>query len=252
MNQFYHLFKKAENISEIEIKCRQVFKNFPVTTKGTASGKFSKHYQSWQFYKDSKQELIQEIVKLVESCIVEFKKVYPKKTFYYQFIQVVYNEDCRELLCIPHKDAYCYDGQFHITVLGNANISMWSGERDKPIEKQNIYVDNGSIWYINSSEFFHTIKPYKKPTRDSSFERIEILVPIAGQGNKADEEEMLKAVSQDEDRFFYPDNKNFIALKKKGIEYCLKAYNKGIASAPKPIGFIHNIEELSKYNIVKD
>ena len=249
MNKFYHLFKKINHISEIEYKCREIFKKFPVTTQGTASGKFSRHYQSWQFYKDSQQSLIKKVVRLIDSCITEFQKFYPEKTFYYQFIQIIYNEDCRKLLCIPHKDAYCYDGQFHITVLGNGNISMWSGPRDKPIEKKNIFLDNGSVWYINSSEFFHTINPYTLPTRGHSFERINILVPISGKGNKIDEAEMLKAVSKDEDRFFYPDNKHFIALKKKGIEYCLKAYKKGIASAPKPIGFIHNIAELNNYNV---
>ena len=251
-HKFYHLFKKINNIDEIEKECRKIFNKFPITVQGTASGKFSKYYQAWQFYKDSEQNLIQEIVSLVDSCLVEFKKEFPKKNFYYQFIQIVYSKDCRKLLCVPHKDAHCYDGQIHITVLGNGNISIWSDKGDNLKKRDKIYVENGSIWYINSSRFLHTINRYKTPTRGSSFERIEILVPIAGTGNQADEQDMLRAVSKDKDRFFYPDNKHFIHLKRKRIEYMLRAYRmQGNSNPIKPIGFIHNIKELRDYNLDK-
>ena len=242
---FYKKIRQIRNIEKIENLCQNVFKNFPETTIGNASGKFSKHYEVWQFYKDSQVPLIQEVVNLVEQSKKDFCKAFSNKIFSYQYVQIVRNKDCRNLLCIPHKDGYWFDGQFHLTVLGNANISIWSGGRESAKNKQSLWFENGSFWYINSSEYYHTINQYFQPTKNNKYERIEILIPLNGEGNQKDEQKIVGCVSNDKDRFFYPDNPRFIELKKTQIQYVLNSYKNNKASSPYPIGFIHNIKNLN-------
>ena len=206
--------------------------------------KFSKHYVVWQFHKDSQTPLIKEIINLMKQSRKSFQEAFPSKRFSYQFVQIAHCLDSRNVISIPHRDGYWYDGQFHLTVLGNANVSVWPGERESKIGKKLLWFENGSFWYLNGSKYYHTINKYSRPTKNNIYERIEILIPLDGIGNQKEKEELAESASKDKDRFFYPDNTKFIQLKKSQVQYALKAYSHKKASSPKPIGFIHNIKSI--------
>ena len=243
---FYKVFFKVSNLNKIEKDCREIFKKLPSTTVGSSSGKFSKHYQGWQFYKDSSVPLIQKIVSLLESVKKDFITTFPKKIFSYHHIKIIYVEDTRKLMCLPHKD-YGYDGVFHLTVLGNANLSIWSGKRDKKEKQVRVWLDNGTFWYCNGSEYYHTINKYIKHTRGNCYERIEVVIPFYTLKTE-EEKEFLSCISECENRFFYPDNPQFIHIQKTNIEFILNKRRRPTPKSPYVIGFLHNIDELSEYS----
>ena len=244
---FYKKLGYIKNIEQAEKQCRDIFKAFPPSAVGTSSGKFSKHYTVWQFYKDSQLPLIKETIALLEKAKKEFLRAFPYKVFSYQFVQITRCLDGRKQLSTPHKDGYWYDGQFHLTVLGNGNISIWPGPRESQADKQLIWLENGTFWYLNGSRYYHTINRYARPTNHKAYERIEVLIPLDSHGNQKEKDKLKSAASKDKNRFFYPDNKKFIKLKKSQIQYALKAYAHNRASSPRPLGFIHNIKSLKEY-----
>tara|TARA_B100001939_G_scaffold338938_1_gene345101 strand:+ start:1564 stop:2259 length:696 start_codon:yes stop_codon:yes gene_type:complete len=148
-------------------QCRYIINNFPIYEKANNSGKFFKTYQTYRFYKESNIPIIKEFVNIIENFSNTFLEIYPNKKYYLEYISVTHVLDSNEKICVWHKDRTYFDGQFHITVLGNGYVKIFEGGIESTLK-----IDNGTIWYLNGSNYLHTIQ-------ETQGERFEICAPNA-------------------------------------------------------------------------
>lgn len=148
-------------------QCKYVINNFPIYEKANNSGKFFKTYHTYRFYKDSSIPLIKEFVNIIEKFSNTFLKIYPNKKYYLEYISITHVLDSSKKMCVWHKDKTYFDGQFHITVLGNGHIKIYENGIESTLK-----IDNGTVWYMNGSNYLHTIQQTKG-------ERFEICAPNA-------------------------------------------------------------------------
>ena len=164
-------------------QCREIIDKFPMTEKGNASGKFYDNYFCWHFHKTSQVPIVKKFVEIIEANIDNFKGIYNRDCVP-TWISVAYTVDDSKDICVWHKDKYFFDGQYHLTVKGNANIAV--KHDDDSIEE--ILLPNGTVWYFNGSRYLHTIN------KGIGEERFEICCPI----NQKPTTLKLMAMSNDE------------------------------------------------------
>jgi hypothetical protein len=146
-------------------QARWIHENIPVMQKGNGSGKFYQNYISFGFWHDSQQPLIKKFVELIQSKESIFKEAFEKE-LRLDYIYLSYVERAEEEICLWHKDGYWWDGQFHMTILGNSQILVQDGGLTIHIS-----AENGTVWYLNGSEYYHKIaQSYSGP-------RYELLAP---------------------------------------------------------------------------
>jgi len=148
-------------------QCYQIINTCPIFEKSNNSGKFFRNYHTYRFYIDSEIPIIKKFVETLNNFSEIFCTTYPDKQYYLGYVYLAHTINSNEKICVWHKDKTYFDGQFHITVKGNAKIKVQDGS----IESK-IYVDNGTVWYLNGSKYLHTIE-------SSDGERFELLAPNA-------------------------------------------------------------------------
>ena len=210
---FYHFDSMNPDWALSEVSKMQ--KKHPPSEVSNASGKFFKNYTCWHFHKSSQWPLVVSINHLIRENRKRFSEVY-RKDLAYEFIVVSIVEDANQEVCLWHKDGHFFDGQIHLTVLGNAKILV---KNEGKVSE--ICMDNGSFWYLNGSNFLHKIKKITE-------RRVEVCIPI--NQNKSDVSEKLKAVSKDEFRWVDGGNKHWLELRKKQAQYVIEAVKRKTAS----------------------
>ena len=142
----------------------------------------------------------------LEKHLPEWEKIYNRKPRIDFFI-LAYTKDSSKEISIWHTDKYFYDGQFHLTVQGNANIET---------EKETIFLDNGTLWYLNGTTYKHKINSNKE-----SIERYELCCPIYQHQKHID---TLMTCVKDNTKLVYPNNnfKKMTNTEKLGVEQSIK------------------------------
>ena len=81
-----------------------------------------------------------------------YQEIYNRepKPFMYRFSYV---EDDSEPMCAWHQDRFYFNGQFHCSVQGNGRVEVDNGNEIVLAE-----VPNGTVWYLNGTEYRHRIK----------------------------------------------------------------------------------------------
>ncbi len=148
-------------------QAQKIVEEFEPSQRGNNSGKLYENYWVYYFHKSSELTLIQNFKLLIEANIDNLKTQFNKE-FSIEFICLTYCMDSSYPMCVGHRDDYFFDGQFHLTILGNGNIQILDEKNEKPMGI--ISQPNGTAWYCNGSEFYHTIKPTSGP-------RFELLAP---------------------------------------------------------------------------
>ena len=197
-------------------QCKYIINNFPMTESSNISGKFFHTYKTWHFHKTSQLPIIKEFTQVVDKHAVEFEKIY-QKPLEVDWIVLAYTSDDSEEMSVWHKDRYYLDGQFHVTVQGNANIDVDTGENIFHLQ-----VPNGTVWYLNATHYYHKICP------GSGNERFELCAPV----NMRPElrEWKLKANPNDKWQHVKGDNPEYIKFKEFLVNGQEQAVKKGTAS----------------------
>ena len=142
---------------------KKILENFPMTERSNACGKFHRNYCTWQFHISSNLPIIKEINQIIFGD-KSYQEIYNRepKPFMYRFSYV---EDDSEPMCAWHQDRFYFNGQFHCSVQGNGRVEGDNGDEIVLAE-----VPNGTVWYLNGTEYRHRIK-----TGDGN-ERYEIVI----------------------------------------------------------------------------
>lgn len=207
-------------------QCRWVTENFPMTEKGNGSGKFHDNYFCWHFHKTSEVPIVKKFVEVMEANVDKFKDIYERDCIP-NWISIAYTVDDSKEICVWHKDKYFFDGQYHLTVKGNANIAV--KHEDESVE--NIFLPNGTIWYFNGSRYLHTIN------QGQGQERFEVCCPI----NQRTLPQKYHAMSRDKWKHVDGTNEYYREMYKhvaKGVEEAVKrgtASNKSVHYPVNPI-----------------
>ena len=136
-------------------------------------------------------------------------------------------------MCVWHKDRYFFNGQYHVTIKGNANISV---DNEKEIE--NISVPNGTMWYLNGTEYKHKINT------GTGTERFELLAPVSPRPEHV--KIRLKQVVDNKWKYIDSTSEEYINFRRKlaeGVEDAVKrgtASNTSVAFPTPPEGFKTN------------
>ncbi len=211
---------------------------FPPTMEGSATGKFYGAYKTIHFLVDSELPLIKNFVKLVKANEERFKATFNRE-LRIDLIHLAITDDASEEMSIPHIDGYWMEGQAHLTILGNADVDIWAGSRDEK-NRCRLTFPNGTVWYINSSVYYHTINTSRDERQNPGGLRIELTAPI----NIRDMEEIHEVAIDSPDRYIDPSNLKWQSMKRKQIQIQKEAYKAGRASAPKGVGYIRNVPKL--------
>lgn len=213
----YFKFDKINATKWCERQARLIVSKYPFTAAGNSSGKFFKNYKCWHFHKSSSLPLIQIFAELCEKHTHSFKSRF-KKSLGIEFIVLTYIEDASIESCIWHKDGYFFDGQMHLTILGNASIEI----KTKHNESKHLRFPNGSFWYLNGSQYQHRISPFPG-------ERLEICAPVNPFREGLNMQ--LRAIeSEPSEKLLKSSNPEWISLQKKCSQYVLQAVDKRTAS----------------------
>ena len=209
-------------------QCKYIVNELPRTEKSNASGKFFDTYEQWKFHKSSNLPIMQKFREELEKHLPEWEKIYGRKPRLDFFI-LAYTKDSTKEMSIWHTDKYFYDGQFHLTVQGNANIET---------EKETIFLDNGTLWYLNGTTYKHKINANKEP-----IERYELCCPIYQQEKHID---VLMSCVKGDNKLVYAneDFKKMANTEKKGVEEAVK---RGTASSVLSENKGRHIANMSEY-----
>ena len=131
-----------------------IIDNLPMTETSNSSGKFYHNYRCWHFFKDSEVPLIKEMVRLIQEQAKQFEEIYRRVPIPNFFVLAHTIDDSKEM-CVWHKDRYFFNGQYHCTIKGNANISVDDGK-----EVHNINLPNGTVWYLSLIHISEPTRPY--------------------------------------------------------------------------------------------
>lgn len=196
-------------------QAESIISKYPYSERSNVSGKFFKNYQGWIFHKTSSLSLIQTFGKFCQKYADSFKEQFSKK-LEVEFIRLNLVEDASEEICIWHKDGYFFDGQMHLTVLGNACVEV---QNNNKIEF--LHFPNGTFWYLNGSRYYHRIVPTKG-------RRIEICAPISPRRESV--KIMKKALVKSPEKRVDGNNSELLVLQRKYVHYILKAIENKKAS----------------------
>jgi hypothetical protein len=196
-------------------QCREIIEKFPMTEKGNASGKFHDNYFCWHFHRDSQVPIVKKFIEIIDANKEKFEEIYGRECNA-QWVSIAYTVDDSKEICVWHKDRYFFDGQYHITVKGNANLAV--KHEDETVE--NIVLPNGTVWYFNGTRYLHTINVGKGE------ERFEICCPI----NQKVMTAKIVATSNDEWKHVDGTNEYYKAMYKKVAQGVEQAVERGTAS----------------------
>lgn len=196
-------------------QCKEVIKEFPMTEKGNGSGKFHDNYFCWHFHKTSEVPIVKKFIEIIENNVDKFEEIYGRKCIP-NWVSIAYTVDDSKEICVWHKDRYFFDGQYHITVKGNANLAV--KHEDETVE--NIVLPNGTVWYFNGTRYLHTINKGKGE------ERFEICCPI----NQRHMPQKILAMSDDKWKHVDGTNEYYQLMYKKVAQDVERAVERGTAS----------------------
>lgn len=162
LDQHYQTFCSIDPVWALE-QAEGIINDFPISESANASGKFFSNYHTWHFHKTSQLPLFRELTVQLQRCAPGFWQRWNRK-LNFEFFIISYVENASEESCLFHRDGYFFDGQFHFTVLGQANI-------ETELEQGLIKVPNGTLWYFDSSKVRHRIRP-------THGRRIEVCIPL--------------------------------------------------------------------------
>jgi len=231
MNPTHTIFNKLNPDWCLE-QAQWIVKNIPMTESSNSSGKFFHTYRCWHLHKTSEIPIIKEMNRLIEEQSKQFEEIYnraPKTDF---FILAHTIDDSKEM-CVWHKDRYFFNGQYHITIKGNANISVDDGK-----DIHNIDVPNGTMWYMNGTEYKHKINT------GTGTERFELCAPISQRPEHV--KVKIKGVVNNKWKYIDTSSEEYNNFRKKlaeGVEDAVKrgtASNKSVAFPTPPEGFKTN------------
>jgi hypothetical protein len=193
-----------------------IVNNYPLTEKSNSSGKFYKTYNCWHFHKTSQNPLISAFVRSASSSFDYLESIFKKK-FSLEFVILT------EVLCIGepislwHKDGYFFDGQLHLTILGNAGIEV----EDDHGQVSNIHKNNGTLWYLNGSHYRHRVSAIQS-------RRLELCAP----NNQLIDDIQIKKMAIIDHQLGLLDgnNKAWLELRKQQAKHVLKAIENKTAS----------------------
>ena len=231
MNPTHTIFDKLNPDWCLE-QAQWIIKNIPMTESSNSSGKFYHTYRCWHIHKTSEIPLIKEMNRLIEEQSKQFEEIYKRKSEIH-FINLAHTVDDSKEMCVWHKDRYFFNGQYHVTIKGNANISV---DNEKEIE--NISVPNGTMWYLNGTEYKHKINT------GTGTERFELLAPVSPRPEHV--KIRLKQVVDNKWKYIDSTSEEYINFRRKlaeGVEDAVKrgtASNTSVAFPTPPEGFKTN------------
>jgi len=135
-----------------------IMKNIPVSEQ-------TELRRVWRFHKDSAVPLIQEAQLHINKVTKAFEETYrrsPSTTF---FILTETLKDSDDPIWFKDKVS---QGQMHFSIEGGSNIDIDNGTKIK-----NVTVPEGSVWFLNSSQYMH------RPVDTNGATRIEMFAPIS-------------------------------------------------------------------------
>lgn len=194
---------------------QQMMQEHLASETSNASGKFYSNYECWHFHSSSKWPLIQKVKSSLEEYADQLK-IRLNKKLRLDFFVLSRVKTIGQPISIWHKDGYFFDGQFHLTIQGNAKI-----ESKVQDSVQTLYFPNGQCWYLNGSEHYHRVVP-------NAQERIELCAPL--NQLQSDVDVKKKAILQDGRGWVDGKNTEWTQLRQQQIQYVKKAIEKGSAS----------------------
>ena len=219
----YSKFDKLNATDWCIQQAKTIISKYPYSAEGNSSGKFFKNYKCWYFHKSSSLPLIQTFSNLCKKHTINFQKQFGKPLGV-EFIVLTYIEDASIESCLWHKDGYFFDGQMHLTLLGNASIEVIVGSKVKHLQ-----FSNGSFWYLNGTQYQHRISCFPG-------KRIEICAPV--NPLKESTQLLLRAIqSESPEKLIKASNPDWIAIQKKHAQYVLQAIDRKTASNLKVASF---------------
>ena len=201
---------------------KKIMENFPMTERGNASGKFHSNYCTRHFHVSSNLNIIKEINQIIFGD-KSYQEIYNRepKPFMYRFSYV---EDDSEPICTWHQDRFYFNGQYHCSLQGNGRLEVKDNENNIEL----IEVPNGTVWYLNGTEYRHRIK-----TGDGN-ERYEIV--ISNDDREYDANIKLQFLTGPERRLD-SHNPSYIKYDKQVIEDIKGAIERGTYSGEYVAGF---------------
>ena len=161
-------------------------------------------------------EWVKCLVSSLENSAPKFESVFGKKLDI-EFINLSYVEDSSNEVCLWHKDGYFFDGQFHLTVLGNSQIEVVTANGENLLLSK----VNGTVWYLNGSSYYHKVKSGSGP-------RVEILVP---QSPISSLREMRKrCISNTKEMYLNPFREEWKISRQRAINKIEESVHQGKAS----------------------
>jgi len=209
---------------------REIVSTLPMFERSNTSGKFYRNYECWHFYRDSQNPLIQEFMRLCERHRAHFESVY-QRPLQIDYVILGYTQDSSQEMCIDHKDGFYFDGQMHLTLLGNAHIRVLAEDNQPEL----IHVPNGSFWYLNSSRYVHKIVP-------TQGERFELCAAVSYRRDLV--EKLKSAVVDAPSRHLELRDPSLIEYRKKLIADQIRATKEGRASSHTVADFSHHVDEV--------
>lgn len=214
----------------LEQEANRIIDNVPITELGNASGKFFENYECWVLHHSSDLPLVRHFMTLLENAKNEFVEVFEREAKV-EFITLSLVRSPSQQICVPHKDGYFFNGQFHLTILGNGGITVYEPDDSKIA----IEHPNGTFWYLNGTEYFHEIAPIRA-------RRIEVCAPCSPR------EDLLalrkRAFVSHPWKFANPFHPDWQEARNQAMTHIKEAVANGLASNLQIASFPDRFEEL--------
>ena len=142
-------------------QCYQIINTCPMFEKANKSGKFFRNYHTYRFYIDSELPIVKKFVEVIDNFSDIFCATYPNKEYYLGYVYLAHTIDSSEKICVWHKDKTYFDGQFHLTVKGNAKIKISIKEENKNYLfelKEKRKFDYETFKYLNKEHYIKKIR----------------------------------------------------------------------------------------------
>jgi hypothetical protein len=232
-----HVVLDQLSCGPLKIEANSICNSFPVTQRGSASGKFAHQYEQYMFHKSSQESLIKKFVNLANKHLDHLSSIY-EKVFTIEWIYLAHCRSPWEVMSIPHRDGHWMDGQIHLSIQGESNIEVWDKEESPWIDKNasscNLSFPNGTLWYLHGSRYWHSIK-----TTECRMSRFELLAPVNPQFMNG----YIDCLADPVSGIIDPTNKNWIKIKRDHIKYQKGSVGKSISSAPYSLNYIKGYDE---------
>lgn len=219
--------------------CREIVQNYKPTDYGNNSGKFFKNYETYWFHKSSCLPLVQTFIRNIEKNKVLFYETYGRQLST-DFVFLSRIRDASEPACIFHKDGYFWEGLFHMPVLGRSDIvyannpSLVKSSEITDGDLKRLEFEPGTIWFFNSTHYFHTIDPTKG-------ERLELCAPCGMHPEYVSR--CLEGISLGKDGYMDGESLSWKNNKIHARKYILDSISKGQASNEEVADFAYDKED---------